>query len=169
MMVGLALDTVDGIVARLRCETSLLGSVLDIAIDRTYEIVLWICFADRGLIPILIPIIVVVRSALTDGFRGIGIQRGTAPFAQLRTRLGRFLVASSWTRSAYGFSKVIAFGGLALLNAFGTVPAGSLEAHQNLVVQVAVWICVSLCIVRGLPVVLEGILQQRMNPGGSSR
>lgn len=43
LFLGLLLDTVDGIVARRTGQSSLLGSVLDIAADRTYELVLWVC------------------------------------------------------------------------------------------------------------------------------
>jgi len=38
LFVGLLLDTVDGLVARARSETSLMGSVLDIAADRTISV-----------------------------------------------------------------------------------------------------------------------------------
>jgi CDP-diacylglycerol---glycerol-3-phosphate 3-phosphatidyltransferase len=71
LFVGLMLDTVDGIVARRTGSTSLLGSVLDIATDRAYELVLWMCFADLDLIPAAIPVIVVVRTTLTDALRSI--------------------------------------------------------------------------------------------------
>src|SRR5918997_2133045 len=62
LFVGLMLDTVDGMVARKTGQTSLFGSVLDIAADRTYELVLWVCFADLDLIPIVIPLIVIART-----------------------------------------------------------------------------------------------------------
>ena len=42
LFIGLTLDTVDGVVARKTGQTSLFGSVLDIAADRTYELVLWL-------------------------------------------------------------------------------------------------------------------------------
>ena len=55
LFIGLLLDTVDGVVARARSETSLMGSVLDIAADRTYELSLWVSFAYLGLVPAVIP------------------------------------------------------------------------------------------------------------------
>jgi len=55
------LDSLDGWVARRLNEASLLGSVLDIATDRTLEYVLWVVYAHLGLIPVLVPIIVLVR------------------------------------------------------------------------------------------------------------
>jgi phosphatidylglycerophosphate synthase len=101
LFLGLMLDTVDGVVARSRGETSLFGSVLDIAADRTYELILWVCFADLGMISVAVPLIIIARTTLTDAFRSIGVGQGTAPFAQHRTALGRFLVGSSWMRTGY--------------------------------------------------------------------
>ena len=49
------MDMFDGLIARARGEVSLLGSVLDIATDRTFEIILWVVFAHLGLIPVIIP------------------------------------------------------------------------------------------------------------------
>jgi len=164
LLLGLALDTLDGVIARRRNETSLFGSVLDIAADRTYELVLWMCFADLGLVPILMPLVVTARTALTDAFRSIGIGQGTAPFAQLRTRVGRILVASSWMRTGYGLSKVLTFCSLALTQAFRTLPAS--EHHDGLWVaaQGLAWITIGLCVLRGLPVITQGLQQCRVTP-----
>src|SRR3954467_6319665 len=118
LFVGLMLDTVDGVVARKRGQTSLFGSVLDIAADRTYELVLWVCFADLRMIPVAIPLIIIARTTLTDALRSMGVGQGTAPFAQHRTSLGRFLVGSTWMRTGYAVTKVITFCGLALAQAF---------------------------------------------------
>jgi phosphatidylglycerophosphate synthase len=65
LFLGLMLDTVDGLVARRTGRTSLLGSVLDIAADRTYELALWVCFAYLRLIPAAMPLVVVFRTTLT--------------------------------------------------------------------------------------------------------
>jgi phosphatidylglycerophosphate synthase len=168
LLAGLVLDTMDGVVARRRHETSLLGSVLDIAADRTYEVVLWICFADLGVIPLLIPVIVVARTALTDAIRGLGVRRGTAPFAQLETRLGAFLVASAWMRTAYGLTKLLAFCGLAAVRPLGASwpePAAALLG----VMQPVAWLCVTLCVLRGVPVVIEGFQQHRLAPDHARR
>src|ERR687896_544810 len=128
LFIGLMLDTVDGVVARHRGQTSLFGSVLDIAADRTYELVLWVCFADLRMIPVAIPLIIVARTTLTDAFRSMGIGQGTAPFAQHRTALGRFLVGSTPMRTGYAVTKVVTFCGLALAQAFAGFPAQSAAA-----------------------------------------
>ncbi|MBA3258350.1 MAG: CDP-alcohol phosphatidyltransferase family protein [Gemmatimonadales bacterium] len=158
LFVGLMLDTVDGMVARRTGQTSLIGSVLDIAADRTYELVLWVCFADLGLIPMAIPLIVVARTTLTDAFRSIGVGQGTAPFAQHRTALARFLVGSSTMRIGYSASKVVTFCGLALTHAASRFPAETIlgGAAEPLMagLKVLAWVTVLICVLRGLPVIL---------------
>jgi CDP-diacylglycerol--glycerol-3-phosphate 3-phosphatidyltransferase len=156
LIAGLLLDTVDGVVARRRQETSLMGSVLDIAADRTYELVLWFCFAELDLIPMLIPLLVVARTALTDAIRSIGVGQGIAPFAQTGTRIEHFLVASSWMRSGYGLSKALAFGTLALAHAVGAEDkVGDLE-WLTPTGQALAWVTVVLCLLRGVPVIVGG-------------
>lgn len=166
LLVGLLLDTVDGMIARKRHETTLVGSVLDIAADRTYELVLWICFAERGLIPMVIPCIVVARTALTDALRSVDVARGVAPFAQLRSRAAQFLVASSWMRSGYGVSKVVAFCGLALVLAVGS--GATYAAWLTAMVGVMAWVTVVLCVARGVPVIVEGLRRHWLHPSVSA-
>jgi phosphatidylglycerophosphate synthase len=163
LFLGLMLDTVDGIVARKTGQTSLLGSVLDIAADRTYELVLWVCFADLGMIPMIIPLVIVARTTLTDALRSVGVARGTAPFAQQPSGLARFLVASSWMRTGYSASKIITFCGLALAHALTGLPnAGTLaEAEGPFIgtLRLTAWLTVVLCVARGLPVISESLRQ----------
>lgn len=159
LLIGLMLDTVDGMVARKTGKTSLFGSVLDIAADRAYELVLWISFAHLRLLPVAIPLIVIARTTLTDAFRSIEIGEGTAPFAQHRTRLGRFLVASTWMRVGYTVSKTTTFCGLALVHAFGGFPAGTTlhgaVAPLRSIFAVTAWVAVGFCLARGLPVLVH--------------
>jgi len=165
LFLGLMLDTVDGMVARKRGQTSLFGSVLDIAADRTYELILWVCFAHLGLIPVAIPLIVLARTTLTDAFRSIGVAQGTAPFAQHHTALGRFLVGSTWMRVGYSASKIPAFCGLALVHAGRGFPdetaLGAAVAPLTAVLGVIAWIAVILCVLRGLPVVVHSLRRYR--------
>ena len=158
LFVGLMLDTVDGMVARKTGQTSLFGSVLDIAADRTYELVLWVCFADLEMIPVAIPLIIIARTTLTDALRSIGVGQGTAPFAQHRTALGRFLVGSTWMRTGYAVSKVITFCGLALTQALAGFPDFSGAVPTMLaVLRVLAWVAVAFCIFRGLPVIISSL------------
>jgi phosphatidylglycerophosphate synthase len=158
LFVGLMLDTVDGMVARRTGQTSLFGSVLDIAADRTYELVLWVCFADLEMIPVAIPLIIIARTTLTDALRSIGVGQGTAPFAQHRTALGRFLVGSTWMRTGYAVSKVITFCGLALAQALAGFPdlSGAVPTMLT-VLRVMAWVAVAFCVFRGLPVIISSL------------
>lgn len=160
LLIGM--DTLDGIVARARNEVSLLGSVLDIMADRAVELVLWICFADLGLIPVAIPIIYVLRGTVVDSLRSVYVGAGQAPFRAMRTRLGRWLVGSHLMRSCYGVSKLVSFAGLALTHtlaayaARGGVDVG-LVRLSSLVFGITSWISVGFCLARGLPVIIEAL------------
>jgi CDP-diacylglycerol--glycerol-3-phosphate 3-phosphatidyltransferase len=157
---GLMLDTVDGVVARKRGQTSLFGSVLDIAADRTYELVLWVCFADLRLIPVAIPLIIIARTTLTDALRSIGVGKGTAPFAQHRTPLGRFLVGSTLMRTGYAVTKVVTFCGLVLTQALSGLAGTNLDLllpSMWSTFQVTAWLAVAFCVFRGLPVIVHSL------------
>ena len=160
LFLGLMLDTVDGVVARKTAQTSLFGSVLDIAADRTYELVLWVCFADLGLIPPAIPLIIIARTTITDALRSIGVGQGTAPFAQHRSPVGRFLVGSPWMRTGYSLSKVTTFCGLALVHALAggaAIGDGSGLASLTTGLQVVAWLAVLFCVFRGVPVIVGSL------------
>jgi phosphatidylglycerophosphate synthase len=148
-------------VARKRGESSLFGSVLDIAADRTYELVLWVSFADLRMIPVAIPLIIIARTTLTDAFRSIGVGQGTAPFAQHRTALGRFLVGSTPMRTGYAVTKVTTFCGLALAQALSGFPETVYGRTAPLmsVFRTTAWLAVAFCVFRGLPVIVHSLRQ----------
>lgn len=154
------MDTLDGMVARARKETSLLGSVLDIMADRSVEIALWICFAHLHLVPVLIPLVFAVRGVVVDSLRSFSVGNGTAPFEGMRTKTGRWLVGSPWMRSTYGISKAVSFAGLALTHALttmataGSVPSGW-AATSHTIFTITSWVALTLCLLRGAPVVIE--------------
>jgi CDP-diacylglycerol---glycerol-3-phosphate 3-phosphatidyltransferase len=148
-------DMVDGFIARRRNETSVLGSVLDIAADRAVELVLWIVFVALGRIPVAVPLIVVLRDVFVDALRSVAPARGLAPFELMRSRLGRFLVQSPWLRTPYAVAKAAAFCLLAVQ--YGLVALGSPAAGGvNVVAQTFTWLAVVFCVLRGLPVLIEG-------------
>ena len=158
LFVGLMLDTVDGVVARRSGQTSMFGSILDIAADRTYELVLWVAFASLGMISIVIPLVVIARTTLTDAFRSIGVANGAAPFEQHRSPLGRFLVGSPVMRTGYAVTKVVTFCGLALTRALDagdtTIAVPGRPADLLTIFQWTAWVAVFFCVFRGLPVIL---------------
>ncbi len=73
IVVLILMDSLDGVVARRRGEQTLIGSALDIAADRAVEIVLWVVYAQLGLIPVVIPLTVIIRGALTDTIRNVAV------------------------------------------------------------------------------------------------
>lgn len=150
------LDSLDGWVARKRGETSLLGSVLDIATDRTLEYVLWVVYAHLGLIPIVVPIIVLIRGTSVDAVRSIGMREGTSAFEQIQSPINRFLVRSRFMRAFYGTAKGVAAALLTLAYALYSSPS----VTSKLIYQFALgftWLSVFICILRGVPVLIEGI------------
>jgi CDP-diacylglycerol---glycerol-3-phosphate 3-phosphatidyltransferase len=155
LIIIILMDSLDGVVARRRGETSLLGSALDIAADRTLETVLWVVFANLGLISVAIPIIVIMRGVLVDAIRAVGIGQGIPPFKQLISPLSRFLVSSPFMRSSYGVSKTLAF-------VFLTIDLGLKAMNHpwsssiHLVATLLSWIAVFLCCARGIPVLVDG-------------
>jgi phosphatidylglycerophosphate synthase len=171
LFLGLMLDTVDGMVARKTGQTSLFGSVLDIAADRTYELVLWVCFSDLRMIPVAIPLIIIARTTLTDALRSIGVGQGTAPFAQHRTALGRFLVGSTVMRTGYAITKVVTFCGLALAQALGGFPPESAVAESvplmMTLLRGTAWLAVAFCVFRGLPVIISSLRRYWGTPAAS--
>ena len=165
LFFALFLDTLDGVIARRSGTTSLIGSVLDIATDRTYELVLWVVLADLGTISIAIPLIIIARTMLTDAIRSIGVSQGKAPFEQQGSGLGHFLVSSAWMRSGYSVTKIVAFCGLALGFALSGFPeGGNLQSASEPVLRFSefvAWVAVVISVVRGAPVILSGYRQMR--------
>lgn len=153
------MDTLDGIVARHRHEAGVLGSKLDIAVDRIVESVLWVVYAHLGLISVAIPIIVIIRGNLVDTVRSFSLIWGKTSFGMMRTKWGRRLVASGFMRSLYGLTKALAFCTLALALGLrglwaGTPRAGWAEAVWVFAVVVS-WIATAICLIRGAPVLIE--------------
>lgn len=159
----IVMDAFDGIVARRRNETSLLGSVLDIAADRAVEITLWVVFASLNLISIVIPIIFIIRGALTDSVREVGYAGGKTAHAQMSSDWGYWIVAGRPMRAGYGLVKAAAFMTLALTLALQTIQS---PFYQPALISALVlsWLSTVLCIVRGVPVVMEAF---RWEKGGA--
>ncbi|MCL7452211.1 MAG: CDP-alcohol phosphatidyltransferase family protein [Anaerolineae bacterium] len=153
------MDTLDGLVARHRHEAGVLGSKLDIAVDRIVELVLWVVYAHLGLISVAIPVIVIIRGGLVDTVRSFSLIWGETSFGMMRTKWGQRLVASGFMRSLYGLTKALAFCTLALALGLrglwaGTPRADAAEAVWVFAVVVS-WIATAICIIRGAPVLIE--------------
>jgi CDP-diacylglycerol--glycerol-3-phosphate 3-phosphatidyltransferase len=158
LLIIIGLDGVDGYVARKRNETSIFGSIFDIAIDRAVENVLWVVLADLGLVPIWVAIVFITRASIVDSIRYAAISRGQTPFGSIQSQLGRVLVSGRFMRALYGGLKAATFGWVFLLQPLPSVAPDSWVRFS----QPALWIAglliyasVAVCLLRALPVILE--------------
>jgi CDP-diacylglycerol--glycerol-3-phosphate 3-phosphatidyltransferase len=155
-IASILMDGLDGWVARRYGEVSRIGAVIDILTDRIVELTYWIAFAVLGWIPAWVPIVVAVRGLIVDGARAVAFERGLTAFGpttMMRSRIGNFLVASRESRSAYGIAKAAAFTLIIVAHASDLPPAA--EPVVLTVGLVCVYISVVLCVLRGIPVLLE--------------
>ncbi|TVR95752.1 MAG: CDP-alcohol phosphatidyltransferase family protein [Rhodospirillales bacterium] len=158
LVLIIALDGVDGYVARARGETSVFGSIFDIAVDRVVENVLWIVLGHIGLVPMWVAIVFIVRGAIVDSIRYAAISRGESAFGMMRSPIGRALVAGRVMRGVYGAAKAVTFAWVLFFQPWPALYPAAWAAWSDAVNAVTlglVWISVALCLVRGVPVVAE--------------
>jgi len=155
LIVLFLMDWFDGYVARLRHEVTELGAVLDIALDRAVENILWITFMYLRLVPLWLPVIFLIRSFVVDGIRGAALSRGRSGFGMMHSRWGRFLVASRFMRAFYGLAKALTFGML-YLSATLVLWQPNIALALHPLNQGLIFLSVALCVLRGLPVLLDG-------------
>lgn len=168
LVLAIALDAVDGWVARRSGSTSDIGAAFDIAADRIVENLYWIYFATAGLVSFWIPAIVIARGCLTDFLRAIAFTQGQTAFGEktmMQSWWGKLLVGSRTSRAVYGIVKCAAFLLLGLWRTLSATPGFPLDR------MVLAWLgealpiaalglaiaAVVLCVVRGVPVIVEGM------------
>lgn len=165
----IVLDGLDGIVARALNEQSKFGSVFDILGDRVVENVYWITFAVIGWVGIWAPLIVVSRGIITDGLRSIALAQGYTAFGDstmMKNPVFHFLTASRFSRAIYGVAKTLVFLMLIIahlpnfeyfngvsVNAFAWFSGN--QPTLILIANILVYITIGMCVVRGLPVIIE--------------
>lgn len=158
ILIIFILDSVDGIVARKQNQTSTFGAVFDIAADRIVENVFWIYFAvidDR--ISFWLPIAVAARGFLTDGVRSIALTEGKTAFEMSSAAWSRALTSSRFSRGLYGLTKMLTFIFLpATLVLKDIYPNVQIVDTFSLVSVIIAYIAVSMCIIRGIPVLVDG-------------
>ncbi|HUJ30998.1 MAG TPA: CDP-alcohol phosphatidyltransferase family protein [Candidatus Acidoferrum sp.] len=161
-IAAIALDGVDGYIARTRGLSTPIGAQLDIMGDRIVENLFFTFFAVSGLVSLWVPILFFVRGTLTDFLRGLAARAGRSGFGRnsmLETGWARALVASRASRASYAVLKCVCFCYLGLLLPLREVPAEWFaaarawlaDAGQVLVVATAIF-----CVVRAIPVLWEG-------------
>lgn len=151
------MDGLDGYVARKLNESSKSGAVIDILGDRIVEQVYWVSYLALGWVPLWVPLIVIVRGIIVDGLRSMALEQGYTAFGEttmMQSKIGWLLVSSRFSRWSYAFFKAAAFAFLIL----GYTP--NMSAQFNTVFlnlgYAGVYISLFFCVVRGLPVLIEG-------------
>ena len=162
----IALDAVDGHMARRKNLATPMGEQIDILGDRMIENVYFTYFAVVGMVSLWLPVFFFARGAATDFLRGLAMRAGHSGWAAnavVQTWWGRALVASRWSRGLYAAMKCLCFcylglelaltrGPVALLGDLATDASAPVRAGA----QVLTWATAAFCLVRGLPVIVEG-------------
>jgi CDP-diacylglycerol---glycerol-3-phosphate 3-phosphatidyltransferase len=165
-VVAIALDALDGHIARKRKMATPVGAQLDILGDRMIENVYFTYFAVVGMVSHWLPVLFFARGAATDFLRGLAMQAGHSGWGRntmLQTSWSRALVASRWSRGLYAAMKCLCFCYLGLELALTRGPValvGQLATDMHAMIrvgaQVLTWMTAAFCVVRGLPVLAEG-------------
>ena len=171
LMIVFAGDGIDGWVARKQGTTSTFGAVFDIAGDRMVENALWIIFADLGLLPIWVPLLVLSRGFIVDGLRSLSFAEGMTAFGEknmMRSPLTLWLTAGRFMRALFGYMKAAGFVFLAGLVAWETQDTSGTFIGALYSQQIWRWFgwflvygAVALTVIRGLPVVWDALPMMR--------
>src|SRR5579862_9058415 len=165
-VASIALDALDGYLARKKRMATPLGAQVDILGDRMIENMFFTYFAVVGMVSLWLPVLFFARGAATDFLRGLALKAGYSGWgtnAMLQTWWGRALVASRWSRGLYATLKCACFCYLGLELALtrgpvaliGTI-AGDMHLTIRAVAQILTWATAVFCMLRGLPVFVEG-------------
>jgi CDP-diacylglycerol---glycerol-3-phosphate 3-phosphatidyltransferase len=162
-VAAIALDGVDGYIARKRNLATPLGAQFDILGDRVVENLFFTFFAATGLISFWIPVLFFVRGTLTDFLRGLAARSGRSGFGRnsmIETWWGRSLVASRASRAAYAALKCACFCHLGLLVPLSKLPVTWFDANSRQwlsgAAQGLVMATAAFCVVRAIPVIWDG-------------
>src|SRR5579863_6635767 len=165
-VASIALDALDGHLARKKQMATPLCAQVDILGDRMIENMFFTYFAVVGMVSLWLPVLFFARGAATDFLRGLALKCGYSGWAansMLQTWWGRALVASRWSRGLYATLKCACFCYLGLELALTRGPvaligaiAGEMHLTIRAVAQILTWATAAFCVLRGLPVFLEG-------------
>src|SRR5712664_3261520 len=165
-VAAIALDALDGHIARKKKMATPVGVQLDILGDRIIENVYFTYFAAVGMVSLWLPILFFARGALTDFLRGLAMKAGHSGWganAMLQTWWGRALGGSRWSRGLYAAMICLCFCYLGLELALTRGPValiGQLAVDAHVMIRmgadVLTWMTAAFCLVRGLPVLVEG-------------
>lgn len=162
----IALDALDGHIARRKNLATPLGAQIDILGDRMIENVYFTYFAVVGMVSVWLPVFFFARGAATDFLRGLALRAGYSGWganAMLKSWWGRALVASRWSRGLYAAMKCLCFCYLGLELALTRGPVallGGTTAELPALVRTGAHALTlgtaAFCLLRAVPVLLEG-------------
>jgi CDP-diacylglycerol--glycerol-3-phosphate 3-phosphatidyltransferase len=165
-VTAIALDALDGHIARKKNLATPVGAQLDILGDRMIENVYFTYFAVVGMVSLWLPVFFFARGAATDFLRSLAMRAGHSgggANAMLKTWWGKALVASRWSRGLYAAMKCLCFCYLGLELALTRGPVallGETTADVHALVragaQILTWLTAAFCLLRGVPVLAEG-------------
>ncbi len=135
-LVVIALDGIDGIVARKLNQATEFGAKLDIFADRLVELAYWYFFAYIGVLHIWVFWFFLVRGITVDYLS----RKESKPLGMSFLRSSRFM------RGAYGTLKLLSFALLIL------IPSYSISGVN--ISLVVTYLTVFICALRALPVLI---------------
>jgi CDP-diacylglycerol---glycerol-3-phosphate 3-phosphatidyltransferase len=164
-VVAIALDALDGYIARRKNLATPLGAQIDVLGDRMIENVYFTYFAVVGMVSLWLPVLFFARGAATDFLRGLPVRSGHCGWGvspTLQTSWARALVTSRWSRGLYAAMKCLCFCYLGLELALTRGPVALLGGNKDLYTavrtgaQVLTSITTLLCLLRAIPALAEG-------------
>jgi CDP-diacylglycerol--glycerol-3-phosphate 3-phosphatidyltransferase len=165
-VAAIALDALDGHLARQKNLASPEGAQLDVLGDRMIENVYFTYFAVVGMVSLWLPVFFFVRGAATDFLRGLAMQAGHSGWVAnsvLQSGWMHLLVASKWSRGTYAALKCLCFCYLGLELALTRGPIallGGLTGDTHVAIRSGAifltWLTAAFCMARGLPILLDG-------------
>jgi phosphatidylglycerophosphate synthase len=165
-VTAIALDALDGHIARTRKLVTPEGAQIDILGDRMIENMYFTYFAVVGMVSLWLPMLFFARGAATDFLRGLAMKAGHSGWsanAMFQNKFAKALVASRWSRGTYATMKCLCFCYLGLELALTRGPVAflgpdtvELQTAIRTGAQVLSWATAVFCIVRGIPVLIGG-------------
>lgn len=156
----IAMDALDGYIARRYGETSKQGALFDILGDRIVENVLWVYFACIGEYPFWIPIVVITRAVIVDNIRSLALAQGQTAFGEATMQKegwAKSIVTSNLSRGLYATTKGVCFTYIGLMITLESANVSTVWSDYLILIKfMLIYGTVLFCLIRGLPVVWEG-------------
>src|SRR5690349_24847267 len=111
-VAAIALDALDGHIARRKKMATPVGAQLDILGDRMIENMFFTYFAVVGMVSLWLPMLFFARGAVTDFLRGLAMKAGYSGWGanrMLESGWAKAVVASRWSRGLYAGMKCVCF------------------------------------------------------------